>query len=116
MAEIGYKLRHECERKIASQCINDLHDAGYGITVNGGEEDTVVNSLDHNEVLNAMFTTDEDWLYAVDPKTGIQQGWVRFIYGNDGPDVINDYTINLDTVLARTMELADREEERLYGN
>lgn len=26
-------------------------------------------------------------------------GWVRFVYGNDGHDVISDYTTNLESVL-----------------
>lgn len=112
---IGVGLRQETERKIASQCINDLHNAGYALTVYDGEEETVQRSLDHNEVLGALMTTDEDYLFVHRPGELAHFGWVRFIYGNDGPDVINDYTTNLEDVLTKTMALADEEEKRLYG-
>ena len=100
--------RQDIERAIASQCINDLHNAGYNITVNDGEDDVVENSLDHNEVLDAMFSTDEDYLIVFLPGQAIRSGWVRFIYGNDGWDVINDYTVNLEGALATTIALGDR--------
>jgi hypothetical protein len=33
---------------------------------------------------------------------------VRFVYGNDGYDVINDYTVDLEDVLKSVNEYADR--------
>lgn len=36
----------------------------------------------------------------------------RIIYGNTGFDVINDYTTNLETVLAGTNALADQLESK----
>jgi hypothetical protein len=116
MAELGVKARQEVERKIVVQVIKDLHNAGYNITVNDGEEEVLEKSLDQTDVLDAMFSTDEDYLIAVDATTGIRIGYVRLIYGNDGPDVINDYTTNLEHVLATSLNLAEAEDERLFGN
>lgn len=114
--EIGVGLRQEIERKIASQVINDLHNAGFSISVNNdGDEDEVVCSLDHNEVLGALMASDEDYLYAIKPGEVLHSGWVRLVYGNDGSDVISDYTTNLDSVLAKSIELSDNEDKRLFG-
>ncbi len=38
----------------------------------------------------------------------MQIGWVRFIYGNDGWDVISDYTTNLEPVMKLVQPLIDR--------
>ena len=63
-----------------------------------------------------MRTTDEDCLFVRtrpgDPFDRGEDrapfdGWVQFIYGNAGFDVINDYTVNLEAALARTNKLAD---------
>jgi len=100
------KLRHELERRIATQAIEDLIAAGYTIDVNDGEETTLKASSDRDAVLTAMFTTDEDWLYVNKDRNRI--GWIRFVYGNDGFDVISDYTVNLEDVLTNTHALADQ--------
>ena len=104
--------RQDIERRIAIATIKDLHNAGFSISVNDGEEVTVEKSLDQTEVLDAMFSTDEDYLIAHDAKTGIQQGWVRFIYGNDGWDAVNDYTTSLEHHLATSLNLAELIEEQ----
>jgi hypothetical protein len=35
-------------------------------------------------------------------------GWVRFIYGNGGWDVINDYTTNLEPWMTNVDAIADQ--------
>jgi hypothetical protein len=34
-------------------------------------------------------------------------GWVRFVYGNDGWDVVSDYTTNLEPHMKNADKLAD---------
>lgn len=108
------KLRQHIERRIARRCIADLLDAGYTITINDGEED-VYTGTDRKAALAAMFTTDEDYIVAKKSvgKDHFRISWVRFIYGNSGWDVINDYTTNLEEVLTKTQALADKIEEFL---
>jgi hypothetical protein len=38
-------------------------------------------------------------------------GWVRFIYGNDGWDVMNDYSTVLEPYLIKTNALIDEMQE-----
>lgn len=101
------KLRQELEKRIARRCILDLIEAGYTVSVYDGEEVTVKCSTKGTEILAAMMTTDEDYLFAMDAN-GKREGWVRFIYGNSGWDVINDYTVNLEDALKRTNALIER--------
>jgi hypothetical protein len=107
--------RQAVERKIVIAVIKDLLDAGYDIVVNDGDEEVTEKTKDQTEILDAMFSTDEDYLLAYLPGMDVVAGWVRFIYGNDGPDVINDYALSLDHVLATSLNLAELEEEKLHG-
>lgn len=98
-------MRQEVERKIISKLIDDALEAGFNIDVNDGEETTLEHSTNREAILAAMFTTDEDWIVL---HRGELRGWVRLIYGNDGWDVINDYTTNLpDSIMAGCNAIAD---------
>jgi hypothetical protein len=72
-----------------------------------GEEVTLKLSRSAEDVLKAMFTTDEDILYVHDA-SGKQIGWVFFIYGNDGYDVVHDYTTNLEPIMKTADAIADQ--------
>lgn len=99
---------HEIEKHIAKATIKALLAQGWSLSVNDGEETTVDRSVDAAEIFAAMFSTDEDYLLVHRDNSPQQFGWVRFIYGNDGPDVINDYTTNLDEVLAPVNAMAEK--------
>lgn len=97
---MGVKMRQRVEREIARACIKALLDAGFTLGVNDGEETTIHHSRSAKKIEAAMFTTDEDWLLVNvkgdNRKDKRPQYWVRFVYGNDGWDVINDYTVHLE--------------------
>lgn len=93
--------RQAIERKIAEMTAQLLIGAGYQVTVKDGEELVLEKSTDVAAILEAMFSTDEDYLIAYLPDASAHSGWVRFIYGNDGYDVINDYTTNLEPVMSQ---------------
>ncbi len=95
--------RQKIERKIASQVIKSAIAAGYTFLIVNGEDETETSK--YTQTLNAMFQTDMDKLYLM--KDGKSVGWVLFVYGNDGWDVISDYTVNLEELLKPTRELAD---------
>jgi hypothetical protein len=95
---MSVKMRQEVERKIATAVVETLLVAGFGLCVdngdNGEREFEIKNSKSAKAVLKAMFQTDEEKLYTV--KDGRLDGYVYFVYGNDGWDVISDYTVNLE--------------------
>lgn len=78
----------EIEIKIAEQLVDDILAEGYTITVNDGEEDTVIGSRDKAQIMEALRTTDEDYIRIMDGD--IHVGVVWLIWGN-GCDVISDY-------------------------
>ena len=80
------------------------------MSVNDGEDTTVHCSRDRDEIIAALFSTDEDYLYIHRPG-GVYVphiGWIRLIYGNNGWDVVSDYTVDLDDWLAPITALAER--------
>jgi hypothetical protein len=90
------KPRIRIEQKIARYTVRALLRAGFLLSVYDGEEITVERSADAATICNAMFSTDEDYLFVYEDGQAARNGWVRFVYGNDGYDVICDYTTNLD--------------------
>ena len=90
------KRRIAVEQKIARFTVKHLIDAGFTLSVFDGEEVTIKRSTDPVAICNAMNTTDEDYLYVHRADEKERFGWLYFVYGNDGYDVISDYTTNLD--------------------
>jgi hypothetical protein len=89
------KMRQAVEKSISKKVVNALLTAGFAISVdNGGDDYELAHSTNGVDIVKAMFLADEDRLYA--EKDGKTFGWVYLIYGNDGWDVINDYTVNLE--------------------
>jgi hypothetical protein len=102
------RRRQEIEKRIVTKVVDDLLAAGYALNVDDGGEDPFV--FDHpltsrEQILGALINTDEDYLYAFKGKD--QVGWVRFVYGNDGWDVICDYIVNLEAALKGAHDLVE---------
>lgn len=109
------KLRIELERRIARGVVKRLVRAGYRVSVDNGADRITKPSTDVRAVVGLMMQTDEDYLrvwhrgpLSSDPDssaTGWRRcGWVRFIYGNEGHDVVNDHTTNLEGVIGGYLE------------
>jgi len=89
--------RIKTEGKIAAALIDALLAENAVISLNddshGHGDWTVEKSSDKAEIIQAMFTTDGDLIEVFNEEhEGL--GWFMFIYGNDGWDVISDYTAN----------------------
>lgn len=104
---MNIEKRRQIERRIARRVVKDGLAAGYKIGVdNGGDEFELPPSGNGTAILNAMFATDEEYL--VFYMDGERVGSVYFVYGNDGWDVITDYSTCLEEVLKGANDLADR--------
>lgn len=114
------KLCHVCQRiaveqDIAEKTVKALFAAGYTLAIDNGEgvSETFVYRAEIglqpsvDRVLAAMFETDDEYLLATSVNTDQGDGWVRFVYGNGGYDVISDYTINLEDVLKPVNDYAN---------
>jgi hypothetical protein len=100
----------EMEQDIVRNAIHELLDHGFTLSVDNGGDDYEINrSRDAVAIFNEMMNTDEDRLLA--RENDIIKGWVHFIYGNDGYDVICDMTVSLEPYLPDTVALAETYEE-----
>ena len=83
------------ERAHAKALVRYLLGNGLSLSVNDGEEWTVVRSTDEREILNALATTDMDELIAADA-AGARLGWFQLIWGNDpdGSELVADCSAN----------------------
>ena len=97
---MSIKMRQMVEKEIYTKVIDVLLAAGFALSVynSGGEnnEYEIERSQDREAILAAMYLTDEDRLYVHEAGQEKPHAWVYFVYGNDGWDVINDYTVNLE--------------------
>jgi hypothetical protein len=76
---------------------------GNTVSVYDGEVWCLTKSSDYAAIMAALNSTDDDQLMIRD-KDGNKLGWVRLIYGNDGYDVISDYSISLDELFMKQVQ------------
>lgn len=101
---MGVKTRQRIERLIVTAVINALLKAGFSITIeNGGDTPELTQSTDRAEIISHLFLTDEEYIIPV--QSGTRFGWVYAVYGNDGWDVISDYTVNLEPYIGEGTEV-----------
>ena len=107
-----FKIRRKLERQIAIRVVKDALAEGWLVTVdNGADEDvTLVRSDSLRAVLAAMFATDDETLSF--SQDGVRKGWVRFVYGNSGWDVVNDYSTGIEALMEGANGLADELETK----
>ena len=109
--EVG--VRHDIEQQIARAAVKSLTSAGYKISVFDGEAYALAKTDDASAILDAMFCTDGDVLYVYTPPAANNGAWerigfVEFVYGNSGWDVISDHSSSLESVLHSASALADK--------
>ena len=99
----------DMENAIISTAIDAILSASCKISVFDGEEYPVKRSSDKDEIVKALRSTGEDTLVIRD-SDGVKIGVVYFIYGNDGHDVIADYTALpvIEDMLKPATDLADK--------
>lgn len=98
------------ERRIATAALRNILGEGLRVSVDSGGEEgpDVVKSTNRKEIIDATFAVDTcAWNIYEEEK---RIGWVRFVMGNDGWDVISDYSDNMiaNLLLKPAFELADR--------
>jgi predicted RNA binding protein YcfA (HicA-like mRNA interferase family) len=118
LAEVNPSVRARVtvERRIVKKTVDALLAAGYALaTDQGGHRfyDESNPTLDRKTILAQLCETDDEYLgvFKADEATGVERvvqplGYVYFVYGNDGWDVISDYTTNLEKVLAPVNDYA----------
>lgn len=73
------------ERIVATQLVDALLRRGYPVSVFDSEEETVTDSTDRAEILDALNTADDDTISG-----GVFSYWL--VYGQGGDELIADYS------------------------
>lgn len=112
-------MRQEVERKIVSRFVKDALKAGYRLAVSlerGYDiDEMLLGSTDYKKIMEEAFAGDDCHIF-VQSKDGptiedgrvVSEGWVYLVFGNDGWDVICDYTTNLEPLLVGANKISDR--------
>ena len=114
--DASVKRRQLVEQRIASRAVSALLDAGFTLAVAQGDERPEPATRSKAKIMRELGECDDDRLMVYKPDnlppqnaTGNEHpadGWVWFVYGNDGWDVISDYTTNLESHIASVMQYA----------
>ena len=110
---------HALEIQVMQLTIKTFLEAGFALSVFDGEEYPVFGSTDAEKIFEAMYSTYQDYLMVhkivdrnVTDQEGQAFGRLFFVYGNDGWDVINDHTVNLEPWMAPIENLIDQLQEQ----
>lgn len=99
------------EREIFRRTVACLLAAGYHLQVNDGEDDQTPITTDAALLEKESRATDEDVLHCYRPNESgghTPAGFVHFIYGNTGWDVMSDWSTRLDEALEPVSTYADQ--------
>ena len=100
--------RQRIEKEIVRQVVESLTAAGFKLNIDvDGDYTLLIPTNDVEKLVGAMFQTDEERLYVFREGQKNPFGWVFFVYGNDGWDVIADFTVNVEDYLTDAMTMAD---------
>lgn len=94
------------EWDIVIRTVDVLLAAGFALDT---DADPGPATTDRATIMFRLIEVDDERLYCRRPEKDREgwYGWVRFVYGNCGYDVISDYTTNLEAVLKPVNEYAD---------
>jgi hypothetical protein len=93
---------------IVKKVVRALLAAGYALRTDAAEHADWTSTP--ADIFKELMEVDDERLEAC--KDNTQISWVRFVYGNDGWDVISDYTTDLESVLKD----ANAYSQRMGGN
>jgi hypothetical protein len=103
--------RQDMERAIAGRFAQTVVDAGLKISVDNGEYISLDKSDDVEEIVADLMACDMDWLHVFDGQKRV--GTLLLVYGNDGYDVICDYSVSLEAYVKDADRLAEELEMRV---
>lgn len=90
--EFSLAKRIDAERRMARALVKEAILLDYTISVHDGDSYVLKKSKDQKTILSKMYSTDEEMLYLYEDDQRI--GWFHLVYGNDGYDVVSDYSDN----------------------
>lgn len=100
--------RREIEKKIITKALDTIISAGYEVSVFDGEAIVIKRSTNTNNILEKLFSVDDESLLIYKPNEKNRIGCVQLVYGNDGWDVLADSSNQVvEELLQPASKLAD---------
>jgi hypothetical protein len=95
---MSVKMRRMVEQEIVEAVVDDALKAGFDLQVYADGEDLTARSGDRKVIVDMLMDLDDAFLKYRESATPDNEHvhWVRFVFGNDGWDVISDYLTSLD--------------------
>lgn len=104
---MSVKMRIEVEKKIVGQFVKDALAAGFvlAVSLERGYDigEMLIASDDYDKIMEAAFAGDDCHIFVqekndlpVEDGKIVSSAWVYCVFGNDGWDVISDYSVSLD--------------------
>jgi hypothetical protein len=106
--------RQEIERRVIRRFVDDAIKADYYLSVDDGGNILLKWSRDADAIMKALMTVGAEYLLIHRHAATKPIGHVYLVYGNDGYDVINDYTINLEHLMAGANEESAKAEDEQH--
>lgn len=99
------RQRAEMELKVVRAVIADLRSAGFVLRISDGH-DYGEGAVSDEQAIDEIFNLDEAYIHCfrLSPEP---VAWIHLVMGNDGWDVVCDYTTNLEPVLTKSRWVAD---------
>lgn len=95
------------EKMVVRSLVSELLGHGLTISVFDGEEWPVKRGTKRNQILDALFACDAETILIRDGEDN-KIGRAYLVYGNDGYDVIADYSVALEPYMTKTWALVQR--------
>lgn len=108
------RMRQAVERAVVKAAVMGLLDAGYTLRVDydRGYDSATPWTTDRKTLFAALFACDEEWIMVRkgegNPQDMTADAFVFLVYGNDGWDVISNYSVSLEPALAKADKVARR--------
>lgn len=97
---------NKLEEIIVRSCVHELLEHGFLLSVDHGGDDYEINrSSDGEAVFAKLMKQPEERLMAIENDNIF--GWIHFVYGNSGYDVICDMTVSLESYTVKTQALCE---------
>lgn len=101
----------EIDRLVAERIVDTMLDAGFSVSVWDCEDQPemyVHPSTDKKQIMDEMFTVQDEILFFYKPnRLAYPYGSVRLIYGQSGWDVVNDYSMNIESLIEPILDWAE---------
>jgi hypothetical protein len=109
--DISIRHRARIEFEVVYRTIKAARKAGFTLSV---DDEPDSSKLDDAGLLDLLFNLDDAYLILTSRDCLQKSGWIRFVFGNNGYDVICDYSINLESLVDQINEYANDLESAGY--